>query len=63
MSPSGVIIAELSRAGDGGKGIFWMVPRWGDPLIKTFTRVPGGNGSGAGSVLCDRSPHTRPPSK
>ena len=42
-------------------GIFWMVPQTGESLRVIMTRVPGGKGSGTGSVRFFIRPHVRPP--
>ena len=52
-SAEGFTMAESSKAGDDGIGMFWIVPRVVTPLRRTLTLVPGGKGSGLGSVLLD----------
>ena len=42
---------EDTKAGDVGSGMFWIVPLIVALLWVMSTRVPGGNGSGTGSVL------------
>ena len=53
---------DVSMRLEKGIGTFWTVPLWTPLSNLMFTRVPGGNGSGAGSDLLRRRPHIRPPS-
>ena len=43
-------VAAVVISSDVTMGIFWMVSRTGESLWVIVTRVPGGKGSGTGSV-------------